>query len=114
MKELICIVCPNGCHLKVDVEKGYNVSGNKCARGEEYARTELLHPVRVVTSTVRIEGARGCRLPVKTSAAVDKDKIFDVMALLDTLTVRSPVHTGDVIVPDAAGTGVSIVACKNM
>ena len=87
MKELICIVCPNGCHLKVDEENGYNVTGNKCERGAEYGKAELLHPVRVVTSTVRIEGAACRRLPVKTSAAVDKDRIFDVMALLDGVTV---------------------------
>ena len=60
MKELICIVCPNGCHLKVDEENGYNVTGNKCERGAEYGKAELLHPVRVVTSTVRIEGAAAC------------------------------------------------------
>ena len=97
MKELICIVCPNGCHLKVDEENGYNVTGNKCERGAEYGKAELLHPVRVVTSTVRI-----------------KDKIFDVMALLDGVTVHAPVHTGDVIVPNLFGTGVSVIACKSM
>ena len=63
MKELICIVCPNGCHLKVDEENGYNVTGNKCERGAEYGKAELLHPMRMVTSTVRIEGAPCRRLP---------------------------------------------------
>ena len=70
--------------------------------------------MRVVTSTVRIEGASCRRLPVKTSAAVDKDKIFDVMALLDGVTVHAPVRTGDVIVPNLFGTGVSVIACKSM
>lgn len=114
MKELICIVCPNGCHLKVDEENGYNVTGNKCERGAEYGKAELLHPMRMVTSTVRIDGASCRRLPVKTSAAVDKSRIFDVMALLDGVCVRAPVHAGDVIVPDLFGTGVSIIACKSM
>ena len=68
----------------------------------------------MVTSTVRIEGASCRRLPVKTSAAVDKSRIFDVMALLDGVCVRAPVHAGDVIVPDLLGTGVSIIACKSM
>ena len=27
MKELICIVCPKGCHLKVDEENGCAVTG---------------------------------------------------------------------------------------
>ena len=114
MKELICIVCPNGCHLQVDEEKGYNVTGNQCERGAEYGRAELLHPVRVVTSTVRIEGAAGRRLPVKTSAGIDKDKLLDVMALLDAVTVHAPVRAGDVVVPDLFGTGVSVIACKDM
>ena len=33
MKELICIVCPRGCHLLVDEEHGYAVSGISCQRG---------------------------------------------------------------------------------
>ena len=28
MKELICIVCPKGCYLRVDEENGYAVTGN--------------------------------------------------------------------------------------
>ena len=27
MTEMICIVCPKGCHLKVDEENGYKVTG---------------------------------------------------------------------------------------
>ena len=56
MKELICIVCPKGCHLKVDEENGCAVAGNSCPRGEEYGRNEILHPVRVLTSVVRMAG----------------------------------------------------------
>lgn len=114
MKELICICCPNGCHLKVAPEKGYTVSGNKCEKGAEYGKAELLHPVRVVTSTVRIEGAAHPRLPVKTDRAIDKAKMFAVMALLDDLTVTAPVHTGDVLLSDILGTDVNLVACKDM
>ena len=33
MKELICIVCPKGCHLRVDEDNGYAVTGNGCPRG---------------------------------------------------------------------------------
>ena len=42
MKELICIVCPKGCHLKVDEENGCAVTGNGCPRGAEYGKNELL------------------------------------------------------------------------
>ena len=41
MKELICIKCPKGCHLHVDDENGYAVTGNSCERGAEYGKKEL-------------------------------------------------------------------------
>ena len=47
MKELICIVCPKGCHLRVDEAQDYRVTGNGCPRGEEYGKMELTHPTRV-------------------------------------------------------------------
>ena len=56
MTELICIVCPQGCHLKVDEENGYEVKGNSCPRGAEYGKKELVNPTRVITTTVAIEG----------------------------------------------------------
>ena len=40
MTELICIVCPRGCHLQVDEANGYAVTGNSCPRGAEYGRQE--------------------------------------------------------------------------
>ena len=114
MKELICIVCPNGCRLRVDEDKDFAVSGAKCARGIEYGKTELQNPTRVVTSTVCIEGGAYPRLPVKTDRPIAKSKVFDVMRLLDGVTVTSPVRTGDVILQNILGTDVSIVACKDM
>ena len=114
MKELICIVCPNGCHLKVDPENGYAVTGNKCDRGIEYGKAELQNPVRMVTSTVILEGANSRRLPVKTSAPVPKNMIFRVMEKIDTLTVCAPVKTGDVLLKNVLNTGADIVACKNV
>ena len=57
MTELICIGCPRGCHLKVDEQNGYAVSGNSCPVGAEYGKNELTNPTRVLTSTVRITGA---------------------------------------------------------
>ena len=51
MTDLICIVCPKGCHLKVDEENGYKVTGNGCPRGAVYGEKELVNPTRVITST---------------------------------------------------------------
>lgn len=112
MKELICITCPKGCHLKVDEEHGYTVTGNSCPRGEEYGRAELIHPTRVVTSTVRCTGGSRPRCPVKTNRPIPKDKMFAVMAALDTVCLAAPVSLGQVVIQNVCGTGADIVATK--
>lgn len=114
MTNIICITCPKGCHLSVDEENGYAVTGNSCPRGAEYGKNELLHPVRVVTSTVRIKGAMLPRLPVKTDRPLPKEKMLDCMELINDITVQSPVKVGQVLAANILGTDVNIVAAKTM
>lgn len=114
VKELICIVCPNGCRLKVDEEKGCAVTGNRCERGADYAKTELTAPTRVVTSTVRCSGGAHRRCPVKTDRAVPKERIFEVMEALKAVELTVPVRMGQVAAENVCGTGVNVVATRNM
>lgn len=114
MTNIICITCPKGCHLSVDEENGYAVTGNACPRGAVYGKNELLHPVRVVTSTVCIEGSMLPRLPVKTDGPLPKEKMFDCMELINGITAQSPVKVGQVLAADILGTDVNIVAAKTM
>ncbi len=114
MKELICIVCPRGCHLKVDDENGYRVTGNHCPRGAEYGRNELTHPTRVLTSTVKIAGAAHRRCPVKTDRAVPKETLFRIMDLLNDVQLTAPVTCGQVVIENVAGTGANVVATRTL
>lgn len=114
MKEIICIVCPVGCRLKVDEEKDFKVTGNACARGEKYGREELQNPSRVLTSTVRMLGGRYRRLPVRTDAPIPKAKLFEAMEEIRRQEVRSPVHAGEVLVEDLAGTGIRLISVRDM
>lgn len=114
MKELICIVCPKGCHLKVDEENNYAVTGNSCPRGAEYGRLELTNPTRVVTSTVRCIGGAHPRCPVKTDRAIPKALIFAAMEALESVELTAPVHVGDVAVENVCGTGANFVAAREM
>lgn len=114
MTELICIVCPRGCHLKVDEQNGFRVTGNACPRGAEYGRTELTNPTRVVTSTVRITGAAHPRCPVKTSAPIPKNLVFEAMKTLDGICLRAPVTAGQTVVADVCGTGVDFIATRDL
>ena len=46
MKEVICICCPKGCHLQVDEQNDYAVTGNGCPNGIAYGKEELTNPTR--------------------------------------------------------------------
>ncbi|MBO5438240.1 MAG: DUF1667 domain-containing protein [Thermoguttaceae bacterium] len=111
-KELICIVCPRGCHLTVD--ENMNVTGNFCKRGEVYGKNEVTNPTRTITSTVKIAGGTIPRLPVKTSQPIPKGRIFDVMAEIDRLTVQAPVEMNAVLLPNVLGTGADILATREI
>lgn len=115
-KKLICINCPLGCALTVAMRGNEieAVKGNTCRRGEIYARKELTNPTRIVTSTVRV--IKGCdhMVSVKTKEDVPKEKVLDCVKVLKEVTIEAPVRIGDVIVDDAAGTGVSIIATKDV
>ncbi|MBR2053750.1 MAG: DUF1667 domain-containing protein [Clostridia bacterium] len=112
MKELVCIVCPKGCRLRVDEENGYLVSGNSCVRGAEYGKNEILNPTRVLTSTVKMEGGLYRRCPVKTNIAVPKGKLFDIMNALNAVTLTAPVQVGQVVIENVCGTGADVIATK--
>ena len=115
-RNLTCISCPMGCPLTVVMENGevVSVSGNTCKRGDIYARKEVTNPTRIVTSTVRVEGGSAEMVSVKTKEDVPKGKIFDCVKALKDVTVKAPVHIGDVIIPNVADTGVDIVATKDV
>ena len=112
MKELICIVCPRGCHLVVD--ENLNVSGNNCPRGAIYAKNELTHPTRTLTSTVHIISKEEVALPVKSDNPLPKEKIFDAMELINKTCVKAPIKIGDVIIEKIFGLDVNIVATKDI
>ena len=114
-RELICIGCPMGCPLTVEMNgtEVVSVTGNTCPRGDAYARKEVTNPTRIVTSTVQVEGGKVDMVSVKTKEDIPKGKIFECVKALKGITVKAPVHIGDVILKDVAGTGVDIIATKN-
>lgn len=113
-RSMTCIGCPMGCDLTVEIENGEAVfvSGNNCAVGKKYAQTEVSAPMRMVTTTALTDD--GVPVPVKTKEPIPKNKIFDVVAAVKSANVSLPVSIGDVIVKNAADTGVDVVASKRV
>lgn len=115
-RQLTCIGCPLGCNITVEMDNGEIISltGNTCKRGDEYARKEVTHPTRIVTSIVRVTGGEIPMVSCKTAADIPKEKIMDIMKCINEAAVTAPVHLGDVLVENAAGTGVNVIATKDV
>ena len=116
VRELTCIGCPMGCLVSVtmDGKEIKSVSGNSCANGDRYARREVTNPTRIVTSTAIVRDGDLPRVSVKTKTDVPKDKIFDVIKEINKIQAKAPVRIGDVLIPDVAGTGVPVIATRNI
>ena len=115
-KNLTCIGCPLGCSIQVEMENGEitHISGNTCKRGDIYARKEVTHPTRIVTSTVRVENGNVPMVSVKTKSDIPKEKIMDIMRSIKEIRVQAPVHVGDVIMENIGNTGVDLIATKEV
>lgn len=115
-KEMICICCPMGCPLGVDITPNavQSVSGNRCNLGLEYAEKECFNPERTLTTTVRIKNGHLPLLSVRTNKPIPKKIIFDVMNLLAKVELEAPIKIGEKIIHNLFNTNVSIVATKNV
>ncbi len=115
-KEIICTVCPRGCHIQVegDGKNVQKIEGYACKRGLEYGTAEYSNPVRILTTTVKIDGAEGDLLPVRSAQPIPKEKLFECMEVIRNTVVKLPIKRYDVAVSDICGTGIDIVATKTV
>ena len=112
-KEIICTVCPRGCHITVtgEGERIDSVTGNSCPRGDVYARSEFVCPVRLLCTSVKLEGSeRRAMLPIRSTKPIPKSMMFDCMAEVKKVSIRPPVSMHQVIIENIAGSGIDMVA----
>ena len=112
-RKIICVACPRGCPVTVTMEDDgtiTSITGNTCKRGDEYARAEVTHPERSMTSTVRVTGGNSYVVPCKSSTAIPKELLFEAMKEINKASLPAPVHIGDIAVKNILGTGADIIA----
>jgi CxxC motif-containing protein len=113
-KHFVCVVCPIGCEIDVVHEgsKIISMEGNKCEKSEEFVKQELIEPMRILTTTVRIHGARWPVIPVRTDKAVPKRLFPRIMRQLRRIRLQAPVNMLDVVVRDILHLGANIMATR--
>lgn len=111
-KEMICIICPLGCHLTVESDNSdrIGVKGNGCKRGEHYAKEEFLCPKRTLTTTVL--SVSGKTVSCKTLTPIPKEKLLEAMKIINSVKIDLPISVGDVIIEDVFG--AKVVATENV
>ena len=114
IKKLVCIECPQGCILSVDIESGRikTISGEKCPKGKAYAIAESENPVRILTATVLSEGMDLKLVPVRTNKPIPKKELLRAMEEIGRIRIKKPLKAGDVVVEDFLGLGAKLVATR--
>ncbi len=113
--EMICVTCPKGCVMQVKHEGEHVLEVlDGCKRGEDYAICELQDPRRMVASTVRVTGGLHPLVPVYTRKAFPKPLIPQLAQKLREVEVPAPVTINQVVLQNALGTGIDIIASRDM
>ena len=112
MREIICIVCPNSCLMTASGQN--EVSGNKCPQGRDFAVSELVNPVRTISSTVKTIFPQTPVLPVRTASEIPKGKIFDVMREINKVVIDTPLQRGDVVIKNVLGLKVDVISTSGI
>lgn len=115
-KDLICVNCPKGCHITVTLDQGKvtDITGYSCEKGKNYAAQETIRPMRVLTSTVKLEGGTLRVLPVITSKEIPLDMCREAMNAIRRIVVKAPVQMDDIIVKDFLHTGADLLASRSV
>jgi len=115
-KNMICIECPKGCALSVDIEncKVTHVDGAKCPRGLAYAASEVENPVRILTATVIAEGLGLKLVPVRTDKPIPKKDILRAMEEIGKIRITGPLKSGGVIKENFLGLEVKLLATREV
>jgi len=118
-KELTCVICPNGCPLKVALEEGpppliIEVTGNTCKKGAAWAEQELINPMRTIASSILVEGGDFPLVSVRTDCAIPLASIMDVMKAIKSTRIKAPVNIGDVLLQKPADTVCNVIATRNV
>ena len=111
MKELTCIICPNGCSLSIDDE--LNVTGNLCPRGKQFATNEIKDPRRSITSTCKTIFKDIPVIAVRSDGEVRKDDVIKVIEEINKITIDKRLPIGEIVIKNVINSGVNIILSSN-
>ncbi len=113
---IVCVVCPISCAVLVEFEGNGIIRTDhaQCKLALDYVTDELFDPRRTLTTSLPVDGGAGPLVSVKTDRGLPKDRVLEAMQSISGLHVSAPVKIGDVVVANLLGTGIDLVATRNV
>lgn len=111
-EKLICRGCGNGCFLEAvyDEDKLIALAGNRCDGGRRYAAEQLLRDyLRTALPT-----NDGREVQVISREKVSQPIRLRCLKALEGIVLETPVIKGEMVLCDAADSGVDVIAAENL
>lgn len=115
LRRLTCIQCPRGCRLSLHFDPAGALTGitdNGCDLGPTWARREVEDPVRVLTSSVRVDGGSGELVSVRSARPLPRRLLAQALDEVRRVRVTAPVAAGQVVLANLAGSGIALTATR--
>ena len=121
MREFTCIICPNGCEIRAEIEEKeggaveiLSIEGAVCKKGNAYVEQELKDPQRNIATSVLVKGGIRPLASVRLTAPIPKGRIFDAMAEIRKCTLTAPVESGTVVIHNLLGCDTDVIVTKDI
>jgi len=115
-REFICIICPNGCRIKVEYEGTNikNIKGDECPKGKDYVKNEITNPLRVFTGSVLVGNGDFSLVSVKTSVSIPKKYLKKIGEITRRIKVEAPVIIGQIVASNLLGEKIDLIATRKI
>ena len=115
-REFICIICPNGCRIKVEYEGTNikNIKGDECPKGKDYVKNEITNPLRVFTGSVLVGNGDFSLVSVKTSVSIPKKYLKKIGEITRRIKVEAPVTIGQIVASNLLGEKIDLIATRKI
>ncbi len=115
-REFVCIICPNGCRIKVEYEEINikNIKGDECFKGKEYVKNEITNPLRVFTGSILVENGDFSLVSVKTHVPIPKKYLKKIGEITRQLKVEAPIKASQIIVSNLLNENIDLIATRKI
>ena len=115
-REFICIICPNGCRIKVEYEGTNikNIKGDECPKGKDYVKNEITNPLRVFTGSVLVGNGDFSLVSVKTSVSIPKKYLKKIGEITRRIKVEAPVTIGQIVASNLLDNNIDLIATRKI